>query len=101
MYDNNFPPLTFADLSKAVQRESWGGLGQVPDDSGADALNALPVQSAAANALLNNMASNQATALTSPYYVNFLGMQIPTQTLAIGGIAIAALVLFSSMKGRR
>jgi hypothetical protein len=101
VYEDNFPPLTFADLSKAVQRESWGGLGQVPDDSGADVLNGLPVQSAASNAALNSLANTQASNLISPYYVNILGLQIPTQTLAIGGIAVAALLLFSSMGGRR
>lgn len=102
MYADNFPPLTFADLSKAIQRESWGGLGQVtcPDgSSAADALSCLPVETTPGGGgfqpIFNQMAANA----ESPYYLTVGGMQISMSTLIIGGLVL--LIGVGAMLGGR
>jgi hypothetical protein len=90
--------LTFADMAKAVQRSA--GLGQVtcPDGSIApDALSCLPVETPGGGGLLP-VATEAATTAEQPYYTNFLGMQLPTSTLLIGGI-IAAIALGAAFFG--
>lgn len=102
MYADNFPPLTFADLSKAIQRESWG-LGQVtcPDGSSAsDALSCLPVETTGSGGggfqpIFNQMAANA----ESPYYLTVGGMQISMSTLIIGGLVL--LIGVGAMLGGR
>jgi len=94
-------PIRFSDLTKAVQRSA--GLGQVtcPDGSTApDALSCLPVETLPAGGGLLPVAAGTASAAESPYYINILGLQIPTTYAVIGGILIAGL-LIGSMGGRR
>lgn len=102
MYDNNFPPLTFSDLTKAVQRESWG-LGQVtcPDGSQApDTLSCLPVNTnIGANQIANTIFGATASAAEQPYYQNIFGLQVPTSVLVIGVVGLIALA--AAMGGRR
>lgn len=102
MYSNDFPPITFSDLAKAMQRESWGGgLGQVtcPDGSSApDALSCLPVETTGGGGfqpIFNQMAANA----ESPYYLTVGGMQISMSTLIIGGLVL--LIGVGAMLGGR
>jgi len=91
--------LTFADMAKAVQRSA--GLGQVtcPDGSTApDALSCLPFETTPGGGGLLPVASAAGVTAEQPYYTNFLGMQIPTSTLLIGGL-IAAIALGSAFFG--
>ena len=94
--------ITFDDLAKAMQRESWGpaGLGQVtcPDGSSApDALSCLPVESPGGGGLLP-VVSAIASQAEQPYYVNLFGMQVPTPVLFVGGAAVL-LWAFSLIAG--
>lgn len=110
MYADNFPPLTFADLSKAIQRESWGGLGQVdsspnylcPDGTNApqnNPLNCLSTETTPGGGgfqpIFNQMAANA----ESPYYLTVGGMQISMSTLIIGGLVL--LIGVGAMLGGR
>lgn len=102
MYSNDFPPITFSDLAKAMQRESWG-LGQVtcPDGSSApDALSCLPVETTGGGGgfqpIFNQMAANA----ESPYYLTVGGMQISMSTLIIGGL-VALIAVGAVLGGRR
>lgn len=97
MYADSFPPLTFADLSKAIQRESWG-LGQTCPDG---TLDCLPVDtSGTSNTTTASIFAQESAAAESPYYVTIGGAQVSMSAVILGGLA-ALIAIGIAIGGRR
>lgn len=90
MYANGFPPLTFDDLSRAVQRESWG-LGQ------ADEVSFPIVVSPDTAAYMNQQGDSFPVGTVNVQQpsgtISLFGQQIPVTTLALGILAVLAVGL--------
>ena len=88
-------PLTFADLSRAVERSA--GLGQVPADYMQQVLSEEQAYEYDPN-LTTDQIAIAAQQAVQPSTVSIFGIQVPTSTLLVAGLAVGALVLFGSRR---
>ena len=88
-------PLTFADLSRAVERSA--GLGQVPADYMQQVLSEEQAYEYDPN-LTTDQIAIAAQQAVQPSTVSIFGIQVSTSTLLVAGLAVGALVLFGSRR---